>query len=215
MIVASRVAVRASYAIAALAAFAVLRDRSERRVATLLVVVLAIQMAFLAFPEGNKAQYYLVTPLPFLALLIGVFFDRALMWPRVRPIIVVWLGLLVLSTVGGVFMALVRNEIETAYRPVCRIVSAASPDRVVGSAEFAFCLGFEGPLTDDSHLGFYSGRAPDVFILDERYRETLSSAAEQPEYLAYAKALIGESTVIHQNRNYVVYRRARSLSRPM
>lgn len=91
----------------------------------------------------------------------------------------------------------------------------ASAGRVVGSAEFAFCLGFEGALTDDFHLGFYSGRTPDVFILDDRYRETLSSATEQQEYLAYAKALIGESTVIHQNRNYVVYRRAPMPPRPM
>lgn len=63
-----------------------------------------------------------------------------------------------------------QNPYREYYGPMIEAVRRNSTGGVVmGGSELGFSLGFQAPLIDDRHLGYFSGVRPEVFVVNEYY----------------------------------------------
>jgi 4-amino-4-deoxy-L-arabinose transferase-like glycosyltransferase len=132
----------------------------------------AIYFAFLTWYEGMKQPLYLIHIVPFFLALLGIW--AANLWLKGQYRAGLALAGLVLLAVqlGGVAYVVRRNTWRNAYRPVIAYLKQhAAHARVMGSAELGFELGFFENLTDDTRLGYDSGRHPDFIVVETRYAE--------------------------------------------
>ena len=87
---------------------------------------------------------------------------------------------------------------------------AGPDDRIFGSAELAFELGFEGHVVDDFRLGYRTGKKARFIVLDQnRYQEWIPNL-EQTEPAAYSyvtNLLDREFKLAYQNTDYKIYLR--------
>jgi hypothetical protein len=83
---------------------------------------------------------------------------------------------------------------------------------IMGSAELAFQLGFDGAVVDDYRLGYRSGKKPSVIVLDRnRYQEWIPALKERdPAVYSYITALLeSQFRVAYENPAYRIYLPAR------
>jgi hypothetical protein len=87
---------------------------------------------------------------------------------------------------------------------------AGPDDRIFGSAELAFELGFEGHVVDDFRLGYRSGKRPAVVVLDQnRYQEWIPNLQQtEPAAYTYITSLLDrEFKLTYENAGYKIYLR--------
>jgi hypothetical protein len=93
-----------------------------------------------------------------------------------------------LATQSAVPISRYRSNVYAReYLPAAAFLkNHSTPGRVImGSAEFAFQLGFHGDLVDDFRLGCRSGKRPSVVVMDKvRYQEWIR-ALQREEPAAY------------------------------
>jgi hypothetical protein len=147
------------------------RDPGRR---TLLLLAAAILVPMMLI-DREAQQVYLIHFVLWLASITAI---TATLWWDTRP---TWRWMLVACAAVVVFVQVstTAKRVQRAayareYLPVAAYLKqhAAGHGFVFGSTEFAFELGFHGPLVDDSRLGFRSGKRPDFIVLDKnRYQE--------------------------------------------
>jgi 4-amino-4-deoxy-L-arabinose transferase-like glycosyltransferase len=87
---------------------------------------------------------------------------------------------------------------------------AGPGDRIFGSAELAFELGFEGRVVDDFRLGYRTGKEARFVVLDQnRYQEWIPNLqkAEPEAYRSILAMLASQYQLVQQNAGYQVYAR--------
>jgi 4-amino-4-deoxy-L-arabinose transferase-like glycosyltransferase len=85
---------------------------------------------------------------------------------------------------------------------------AGPGDRIFGSAELAFELGFEGRVVDDFRLGYRTGKKARFIVLDQnRYQEWIPNLRKvEPEaYRSITSMLANQYRLVQQNAGYQVY----------
>jgi hypothetical protein len=85
---------------------------------------------------------------------------------------------------------------------------AKSQDVVMGSAELAFELGFDGNLVDDPRLGYRSGKRPNFIVIDQnRYAEWIPQYEQrEPQTYRYIHDMMArEFHQVLDNAGYKVY----------
>lgn len=160
-----------SYVLAVLLAIFVPQIRRQPGVRPLLVAT-GIVFVLLSFLQKN--YYYLVYILPFLAAMVAIasvwLFNQGRLWKlAISALILVLIGL----NVGIVVVRAEHNDYKYRYMKAVDYLKrhVTSKSIVMGSAELAFQLGFDGRVIDDTRLGYGSGKRPDFIVLEAQYNQ--------------------------------------------
>ena len=80
---------------------------------------------------------------------------------------------------------------------------------VLASAEFAIPFGFDGRFVDDFRLGYYSGKRPDLIVMDtQRYGPwTELLQGQDPDNYRYIRDLLSSYRVVYDHGGYRMYER--------
>jgi hypothetical protein len=206
-----RIFILVAYAIAFVAGVASRKVRDNAAFRALLVIV-AIDLVWLTLFNANKRYYYLVNITPALAAIWAVWVHRT--W--VTRSLPRWLLLGASGALAalGVAASIDRIELDTyqnSYAPVVSLIKghAFSAGTVIGGGELGFQLGFDGQVMDDDTLGYYSGVAPSLIVVNPRYdfqfQQYQSKNSVIYQYLN--GRLNGEFQKVYDSGTYQVYLR--------
>jgi hypothetical protein len=183
--------------------------RIRRGVRALLLLAISNFLIFGIF-EGTKQGFYLVHVVPLHTVLLALWVREAWGW---RPGWKVFLAAVLAVFVGLQAMRIVsfnrKDRMHREYEAVASFLKeSTSPSwLVLGSCTLAFALGFDAHLVDDHRLGYFSGKVPDVIVVDERYREMFDRMkTHRPDLYSHVIHLLDSGYVKrYDQRGYQVY----------
>jgi len=161
------------YALAPLAVWFTPALRARKGVRALLLMALS-NLFILTIFEGTKQGFYLVHVLPLYGALLALWAVEG--W-NLRPTLRPALAALLVAFVGLQLMRTIsinrKDRMDNAFHPVVAFLkqNAAPSQLIMGSCELAFGIGFDANVVDDHRLGYFSGKRPDIVVVDARYRE--------------------------------------------
>jgi hypothetical protein len=113
----------------------------------------------------------------------------------------------VAATLAGIAHKISRNEYCNLYDPAVAAARAALPPcgTLMGGSELGFAVGFGPPLVDDQYLGFFSGKLPEVFVINDHYGPMRSSPRLTSAWESSRVTLHDQYHMIYKNSIYSVY----------
>jgi hypothetical protein len=186
------------------------RARREHRAWLIFCMV-----AFFAYANLDKDvhEFYLVHIMSPMIALLALVLDWMLRTRRVAA----WAVAGVFVVVGSIqLMTTVSRVRQDAYhtrymQTIAFVKRNQRPgDLVMGSSELGWELGWSKNLIDDFRLGYFTGKKPDIVVLDKnRYQEWIPKLKETSlkEYEFTAGLLEREFQPADRNDAYVVYLR--------
>ena len=166
-------------------------------------VVLA-DLFVLCFAEGTKNGAYLIHSVPWLAALSAL--PIALYWRKGGAVI--FTLFLIVQLVGSVYV-ISRFQYQREYSPAIAFLRKEGKP-VDGVAELGFGLGFQPGLTDDHRLGYYTGKDPQLVVMDHNYDDYYHQYQRtDPEIYRYIHGKLSTSRVIFENPLYRIYLRGK------
>ena len=104
-----------------------------------------------------------------------------------------------------------RDSYHKSYLPAVAFLNRNSnPNTMItGTAELSFGLAFYDSLSDDKYIGYYSGRRPDMIVIDSRYEEEHEGVRiKQPEIYRHIQDLLArEYLKVYDQTPYRIYAR--------
>jgi hypothetical protein len=151
---------------------AIRRDRAYR----LLLIWTAIVLFFLTELEGLKTPFYLIYATPLYSVLMVV--AAGWIWskrPKWRIVVAGSLAVFCLLQVGRTLIADSRHPRQSTYDPAVQYLRARFNRQtfIMGGAELIFGLGPDWNILDDVHLGFDTGKKPDVVVIDPAWEDRI------------------------------------------
>ena len=198
------------YAVAILggAAVAEIRGRPDWRV-MLALAVFALTVFTVA--DWHKRYYYLVYVVPLYGALSAIvahwLWHR---WPGARPLLAAGICSVVGLNVGGAVDQIRSDTYVSDYAPVAHYLAshAGARDTVIGPAELAFTLRYDGRLVDDQTLGVASGIRSEYIVMGSRYAGVLNDPTEPEAWRdSLRRRLTVEYRKVFDGGEYRVYRR--------
>ena len=120
-------------------------------------------------------------------------------------------GFVLLLQVGGVLELASNMSYQKSYMPAINYLKSniSSNTSVIGSPQLGFALGFDGNLTDDISLGYYSGKKPDLIVVGEDYRLAFNNfrANRYEVYQHITNRLKTEYKPVYDKENFTIYAR--------
>jgi hypothetical protein len=116
-------------------------------------------------------------------------------------------AILVVINVGAVGWLFHRADYQNIYLPVVEFLNSPPHvrERVMGSAELGFQIGFER-LTDDYRLGYYSGKRAAVIVVEENYEGRFRRyQTQEPAVFRHVMKTLSEARKVFDNGRYRVY----------
>jgi hypothetical protein len=186
------------------------RERPGARILATLAVVYFFVFGIL---EGAKPAFYLVHFTPLLACCVACWTVGG--WERGgwrRGAAAGTAGLLMLLQVSWIAYGVRRDSYRNAYLPAVAYLNqhAAPDDLIFAVSEFAFGLGFYGRLSDDSTLGYFTGKRAQYIVVEEPgYGEAFKGfAAINPALDRYVQKTLREDyQKVFANPVYEIYAR--------
>ena len=184
--------------------------RNDERFRPLLLLWL-VSMLMMAIVDKEIHPFYLLHFVDPLAAILAVW----LLWnwdartlPRWALMGLVALLVLVQLTVLG--SRIRQNRYRDSFLASTEYLKqhAGPDDRIFGSAELAFELGFEGQVVDDFRLGYKTGKEARFIVVDQnRYQEWISNlqATEPEAYRAITAMLANQYQLVQEDVGYQVY----------
>jgi hypothetical protein len=167
----------AVYAAGALLAWLIAPIRRQRFLRPFLVMWAIACFAVFAI-DNQRNGTYLVDLFPHY----GVLSAAVLWWLYQKKgwrqaLVVAVAACFVALQVGGTLYIILTNPYKHQYQPVVDYVllHAKPGDRIVGSSELGFGIGFDR-LHDDLPLGYYVDKKPDLIIWNSRYQAWCDAA---------------------------------------
>ena len=164
----------------------------------------------LIFLDAQRNGTYMIHVFPLYGILLA-----SLCWwlwnraggpiPRVAVAAAVT-GFVVFQAAGSLYL-IATNPFRRQYLPVVEYVKkiARPSDRVVGSGELGFGLGFEN-VYDDKALGYYVNAKPDVIVLSPRYQAWFASESkDEPEVYRFVMNRMAEYRPVFRTQAFEVY----------
>ena len=159
--------------------------------------------------DGQRNGTYIIHIFPEFAILLAAAIWW--LWQKagfVRPFLLAFVVGFVMLQVGGSAYLIATNPISREYQPAIDFVRQHTTpnDRIVGSAELGFGLGFDN-VHDDIALGYFVNRKPNVIVLDKRYQDwhEAQSTKNPAIYKFIRHRLDTEFQLAFQNNTYRVY----------
>lgn len=208
---------------ASVLALGLIPDLRKRPGALLILTTAVVQFTLLSCL--TDVWYYLIYILPVFSAAMAACVIY--LWHRGsvgRFAAVTAVAATVVLNTGVIGARIAHNEYKHRYlQAVSYLKANTSPDAlIVGSAELAFELGFDGRIIDDCRLGFTSGRRPDYIVLETWYYMYWIPwlTVHEPKTAEYITALLKEdyTKVYDQSRDpfrskgssdlpYLIYKR--------
>ncbi len=193
-------------------AFATARIRRHQGYRALLLVWLASTITMAAVDKEIHPFYLLHFMLPVIAILAAWLTTAWQQGAAPRWLLAGIAGSMILVQ-GSVFLSRFRTDYyDTRYlTSVAYLRKHLGPgDRIFGSAELAFELGFDGRVIDDFRLGYKSGKQARFLVLDQnRYQEWIPAIkADEPDaYRQIRDMLDHRYHMVFRNPGYEIYER--------
>lgn len=181
--------------------------------ARLLAAMAVVYFFVFGIFEGAKPSFYLVHFTPLLACCVACW--AAAEWQRSgwhRPLGAGVVAILVALQVSWIAYGVRRDSYRNAYLPaVAYLRRHAGPnDLIFAVSEFAFGLGFYDHFSDDSTLGYFTGKRAAYIVVDEPgYGEAFRGfAAINPALSHYVQTTLSEDyRKVYSNPSYEIYAR--------
>jgi 4-amino-4-deoxy-L-arabinose transferase-like glycosyltransferase len=194
----------------ALAAIALLFRRHGPR---LLGIIAVLYFFVFGILEATKPAVYFVHITPLAACCLGVWAwlewseGRARRWAAVGVV-----ALLVALQTAWIAYACWQDPYRRAYLPAMAFLDrhGGSKASIMGSSELGFHFGFYNNVTDDTTLGYYTGKRPDFIVVDfNGYAEAFKGFPSlDPGLSRYIrKTLTEDYQQVYANPVYTIYRR--------
>lgn len=207
-VVKSKLLIPAVYLCVALAVWATPSLRREKWLRPFLTMWTIAALTLLFF-DAQRNGTYMVHVFPLYGILLASFaywlWSRAGTLPRCL-IGAVLTGFVLLQISGSAYL-IATNPLRRQYQPVVEFVKqhAKPGDRVVGSGELGFGLGFDG-LYDDKALGYYVNQRPDLIVVSKRYREWFEYIRKpEPEVYSFVMSRLDEFQPAFHTDAFEVY----------
>jgi 4-amino-4-deoxy-L-arabinose transferase-like glycosyltransferase len=183
--------------------------RTRRGIRALLFLAVSNFVIFGVF-EGTKQAFYMVHLVPVQIALLAIWIaDRWRDAPRWRFAVAAGLAVVIGLHLMRITSFNMKDRMDREYVPVTRFLKqSTSPNQMVmGPCELAFALGFDSNLVDDQWLGRFSGKSPDVIVVDDRYREMFEKMKiRRPEAYGHVTHLLDSVyTKRYDQGGYQVY----------
>jgi hypothetical protein len=187
-----------------------LTDRNLRSqlVAKRLLLLACIAYVGIAVLDNQKYGNYLVFTVPvFTACGALWLYGRWQQGGLGRLLACCLLAVSVVTTFGAMGYKIYKNEYRNVYYPVVAAVRRSLPPGglVMGGSELGFALGFGPPLVDDRYLGFFSGKRPDVFVIDQYYTPPEHSPRLVEAWKSSRATLRNQYHLVFENTVFSVY----------
>ncbi|MCX6645676.1 MAG: glycosyltransferase family 39 protein [bacterium] len=199
------------YIVGVVGSFLVARRSKSAGIQTLLWLFLVFFFTFAIF-FNNKQPRYLVYILPLYASILAAWIIS--IWGnagKMKVGIVAMLVILIALQLGVNLRRIQVDDFHRIYMPVIDVLRENIDDStlVMGMPEIAFEFGFTPNIIDDYTYGYFSGKVPDIIILDDQYRLLHSIIKEhEPEIYDDIQRRINDDFVeIYSNEQVSVYRR--------
>lgn len=170
-----------------------------------------IVFAALTLLDASKQHYYLLHLVPLLTALVAIAavwaFERRGIWRAAAALAMA--GLLAVQ-LGGIGYRAWKDERHRSYEPTARFLAAnVKPGQtVLATAAFGFALDWPSWLHDDVRLGFFSGRTPDYFVVDDSYVGVQQAFARENRALyEFLEKRKRDYRVVYENGVYKVFQR--------
>jgi len=195
----------------ALAALALLFRRNGARLFGVLAMVYFFVFGIL---ETAKAPFYLVHMTPLAACCLGIWAwlewneGGARRWVPAGAV-----ALLVVLQTAWIAFACWQNPYRRAYLPAMAYLDqhASRSSLIMGNSALGFHFGFYNKnVTDDSTLGYYTGKRPEFIVVDDNgYAEAFKGYAAKDQGLDryIRKTLTQDFQPVYTGRVYTIYRR--------
>ena len=172
-------------------------------------VTVAVMMAIDSEAQSFYLVHFVLWLIAFTAIAAVWYWDRRSV-PRWALAAV--LALVVLVQCATIGRRVSQRAYSTLYLTTTDYLKqhAGPGDLVMGSAELAFELGFDGRLVDDPRLGFRSGKRPGFIVIDtNRYAEWIPQYEQrEPQTYRYIRDMMShEFHPVLDNPAYKVYAR--------
>lgn len=187
-----------------------IRNHKGQRALLLLALIYFLAMSAL---EGMKSYFYLVHITPIFASVLAVWVHRC--WKdRIIPagfLAAGVCGFIALQAAWAVSTA-TKNSYEKKYIAAVDFLkqNAGASSLIMGSAELGFAMRFPDNLTDDTTLGYTTGKRPEFIVFEDIYYQQALRGFElrQPEIYEYVTALLSERyREVYDEGSYKIYAR--------
>ena len=187
-----------------------LADRSLRSqlIAKRLLLLLVVAYVGVAVVDNQKFGNYLVFSLPIATACATLWlYARWQDGGGRRLAASCLLAVSVTATLAGIAYKISRNEYRRLYDPAMAAARAALPPggTLMGGSELGFAFGFGPPLVDDRYLGFFSGKLPEVIVINDHYGPMRSSVRLTSAWEASRVTLRDRYHLVFANKMYSVY----------
>lgn len=195
------------------AAAALTPEISEHKGYRALLLLTLIYFVSMSVFEGMKSYFYLVHITPLFAAVLSVWVHRC--WKnRVIPARILAAGVcgfLALQVAWAISTA-AKNSYEKKYIAAVDFLkqNAGPSSLIMGSAEIGFALKFPENLTDDTTLGYTTGKQADFIVVEDIYYQQSLKGFEsrQPELYGYVTSLLAERyQPVYDQGSYKIYER--------
>ena len=188
------------------------REIRRHKGARALLILAAIYFAYFTFFEGTKLYLYLVHTAPLYVAILALWIRwiwmnrRAVRWITAPAVC----GLILIHLAGSAYV-MRRDSYHKNYLPAISFLNQnSSPaSTIIGTAELSFGLAAYDSLSDDKYIGYYSGRRPDLIVVDSRYEEEHELVrVKQPEIYRHINDLLAsEYHQVYAQAPYRIYAR--------
>ncbi len=187
-----------------------LADRNLRSqlVAKRLLLLAFIAYVGVALADNQKFGNYMVYTVPAFAACGALWlYARWQEGTRSRILPCCLLAISMAANIGGVAYKIHQDDYHKLYNPAVAAIRSSVPPGgfVMGGSELGFALGFGPQLVDDRYLGFFSGRVPDVFVIDEYYGPVWLSPRLSRAWKSSRNTLLTQYHLTFENKAYSVY----------
>ncbi len=162
---------------------------------------------FTVFAVDNQRNgTYMVHLLPFYAVLMaGGLFYLYQHSVGARALGLAFAAMFIALQAGGSLYIIATNPYRHQYLPVTNyVVEHARPgDRIVGTSELAFGIGFDR-LHDDMALGYFVHKKPDIIVMSPRYAIWYDENRALPVY-NYVQGVMAQFQRVFGNDAFQVY----------
>jgi hypothetical protein len=182
------------------------RIRSQKA-ARLLLSLAGIYFVVMWLFEGLKLRVYMVHTLPLFAGLAALWIWNWTEGRRlVRASVVAAILCIQLLGIGvGVWI----NQYHNEHLPAAAYMREHGHpgSLIMASGQFAFEFGYDGRLTDDVRLGYFTGKKPEFFVRDVWYNQWLDFAkTRDPEvYRHVSTTLAARYREVFRNFGFTIY----------
>ena len=195
------------FAVVGVVAFAMRRNLRHQPLGKMLLFMACIAYIGVALVDNQKFPIYFIYSMPVFTACGVVWVHDC--WKNRGPwrwISAALLGSAVAATIAGFTYKIHENDYDHLYKPAVAAIRASLPPGglVMGGSELGFGLGFGSNLIDDRYLGFFSGKTPDVFVVNQYYG-AMPGAQLGQAWVASREKLRTQYHLTFSNEAYRVY----------